>query len=152
MFGALDTATSGLIAQRIRMDTIAGNIANMHATQRLDGRPGPYQRRVALFASGCPARGRGAPGVHVSRIVEDPSPGRLIWDPNHPHAIQSGERKGYVQMPNVELSTEMINAAVPDTCPGEKNLPPERRPKISGLRLPILTGDKRASSGPMSPK
>jgi flagellar basal-body rod protein FlgC len=110
MFGALDTATSGLIAQRIRMDTIAGNIANMHATRRLDGRPGPYRRRVALFAAGDPARGREAPGVHVSRIVEDPSPERLIWDPNHPHAIQSGERKGYVRMPNVELSTEMINA------------------------------------------
>ncbi|UCG33040.1 MAG: flagellar basal body rod protein FlgC [Phycisphaerales bacterium] len=110
MFGALDTATSGLIAQRIRMDTIAGNIANMHATQRLDGRPGPYQRRVALFASGDAERGRGAPGVHVSRIVEDPSPGPLIWDPNHPHAIQSGAQKGYVRMPNVELSTEMINA------------------------------------------
>lgn len=110
MFGALDTATSGLIAQRIRMDTIAGNIANMHATQRLDGRPGPYRRRVALFASGDPTRGREAQGVHVARIVEDPSPDRLIWDPNHPHAIQSGERKGYVRMPNVELSTEMINA------------------------------------------
>jgi flagellar basal-body rod protein FlgC len=46
----------------------------------------------------------------VSRIVEDPSPGRLVWDPKHPHAIQSGARKGYVRMPNVELSTEMINA------------------------------------------
>jgi flagellar basal-body rod protein FlgC len=110
MFGALDTATSGLIAQRIRMDTIAGNIANMHATERLDGRPGPYQRRVALFASGDPTRGQGAPGVHVSRIVEDPSPGPLVWDPDHPNAIQSGPEKGYVRMPNVELSTEMINA------------------------------------------
>jgi flagellar basal-body rod protein FlgC len=110
MFGALDTATSGLIAQRIRMDTIAGNIANMHATRRADGEPGPYQRRVALFASGDPQRGRGTPGVHVSRIVEDTAPGPMVWNPKHPDAIQGGEKAGYVEMPNVDLSTEMVNA------------------------------------------
>lgn len=110
MFGALDTATSGLIAQRIRMDTIAGNIANMHALERKDGKPGPYQRRIALFQAGDPKRGRQAPGVHVSGIVEDPSPGPMVWDPQHPLAMPSGEYKGYVRMPNVDISTEMVNA------------------------------------------
>ena len=110
MFGALDTATSGLIAQRIRMDTIAGNVANMYATRRQDGQAGPYRRRIALFQAGDPARGRNAPGVHVARIVEDPAPGPLVWDPNHPDAIQSGRYQGHVRMPNVDLSTEMVNA------------------------------------------
>jgi flagellar basal-body rod protein FlgC len=110
MFGALDTATSGLIAQRIRFETIAGNIANMHATRRVDGQPGPYQRRIALFAAGDPRRDQGAAGVHVSRIIEDPSPGPLVWNPDHPDAIRSGPRKGYLRMPNVDLSTEMVNA------------------------------------------
>lgn len=110
MIGSLDISTSGLVAQRIRMDTIAGNIANMSATRRADGQPGPYRRRVPLFEAGNPSGGRGARGVHVSQIVEDPSPDRLLYDPNHPDAIQNGPQAGYVRYPNVDLSTEMINA------------------------------------------
>ena len=52
MFGALDISTSGLVAQRVQLDTIAGNIANIESTRRTDGKPGPYLRRVALLAAG----------------------------------------------------------------------------------------------------
>ncbi len=107
MFGSLDVSTSGLIAQRVRMDTIAGNVANAQATQRADGQPGPFKRRVAVFAA---SDGEGGPGVHVSEIREDPSPGKLVYEPGHPHAIQSGPRRGYVEYPNVDLGTEMVNA------------------------------------------
>lgn len=107
MFGALDTSTSALVAQRIRLDTIAGNIANAQTTRREDGLPGPYRRRIALFEAG---DGRGGAGVHVSEIAEDSSANKLVFDPDHPHAIQSGPRKGYVEMPNVDLSIEMVNA------------------------------------------
>ena len=110
MIGSLDIATSGLIAQRVRMDTIAGNIANMQATRRADGQPGPYRRRIPLFQAGNPSKGKNAPGVHVARIVEDPSPGRLVYQPDHPDAVRNGQLAGYVRFPNVELSTEMINA------------------------------------------
>lgn len=110
MFGALDISTSALIAQRIHLDTIAGNIANMHATRDADGKPNPFRRRVALFATGDPLRGPDAPGVHIDRIVKDPSPLHLKLDPGHPDAVQSGPLKGYVRLPNVDLSTEMINA------------------------------------------
>lgn len=107
MFGSLDISTSALVAQRIRLDTIAGNIANAQATSRADGRPGPFKRRVALFASG---DGKDGPGVHVREIREDPSPGKLIHQPWHPDAMKSGPLAGYVEYPNVDPATEMINA------------------------------------------
>jgi len=89
------------------LDTIAGNIANAQATRRSDGEPGPYRRRMVLFEAG---DGRGGPGVHVSEISEDPSRGERVFMPDHPHAIQSGPEKGYVEFPNVDLGTEMVNA------------------------------------------
>lgn len=102
MFGTLDVSTSGLVAQRIRMDTIAGNVANAFATRRADGEPGPFRRKVALFETG---DGRGAAGVHVQRIVEDPSEPRYVLEPGHPDA----DERGYVAYPNVDVSTEMVN-------------------------------------------
>lgn len=110
MFGALEISTSALVAQRVRMDTVAGNIANAFTMVDAQGRPSPYQRRVALFASGNPSAGPDAPGVHVASIEKDQTPGRLEWAPEHPHAIREGRLKGYVRMPNVDLSTEMVNA------------------------------------------
>lgn len=107
MFGALDTSTSGLVAQRIRMDTIAGNVANAQATRRADGQPGPFQRRMVIFTEG---NGRGGPGVHVSDVREDPSEGHWVFDPGHPDAMRTGPRKGYVEYPNVDMTTEMVNA------------------------------------------
>ncbi|MEE8169911.1 MAG: flagellar basal body rod protein FlgC [Phycisphaerae bacterium] len=102
MFGALEAGTSALVAQRIRMDTIAGNVQNVSTTQRADGEPGPYRRRVALFATG---DGRGQPGVHVAEIIEDPSPLRRVHEPGHPMA----DSEGYVWYPNVDPSVEMVN-------------------------------------------
>jgi len=110
MFGSLDISTSALVAQRTRMDTIAGNIANVSTPANPDGKAGPYQRRVAIFASGNPAVGRGAPGVHVAKIIKDPSPPDLRYEPGHPLAAKEGTHKGYGAYPNVQLSTEMINA------------------------------------------
>lgn len=107
MFGALDVSTSALVAQRIRLDTIAGNIANAQATRRADGEPGAFKRRIATFATG---DGHGGAGVHIDSVVEDDAPGRLVYEPAHPDAIQSGPKKGYVEYPNVDLSTEMVDA------------------------------------------
>lgn len=106
MFGALDISTSGLVAQRVHIDTIAGNIANAQTTRRVDGQPGPYLRRVALFA---PARGDGGPGVRVEKVTEDYiGQPRAVKDPGHPHA----DANGIVYYPNVDLATEMVNAMV----------------------------------------
>ncbi len=107
MFGSLDISTSALVAQRIRMDTIAGNIANAQATRQADGQPGPYKRRIPLFAAG---DGQGGPGVHVEEVCEDSSPGDFRYEPWHPDAIKTGPNKGMVEYPNVDMSIEMVNA------------------------------------------
>jgi flagellar basal-body rod protein FlgC len=48
--------------------------------------------------------------VRVAKVVEDPSPFRLEHDPSHPDALRAGPNQGYVRMPNVDFSTEMVNA------------------------------------------
>lgn len=107
MFGTLDISTSALVAQRIRMDTIAGNVANAYTTKQADGQRGPYQRRFAIFGEG---DGKGGAGVHVAKVMKDQSQGRLVKDPDHPDAIKEGHLKGYVEYPNIEPITEMTNA------------------------------------------
>lgn len=111
MFGALDIATSGLIAQRTNMDVIAGNIAMRDVTRDAAGQPVPYRRRVALFAAGDAARGE-KPGVRVSQIATDDTPFGFRWDPGHMDAIREGEHKGFVRVSNVDYHTEMVNAMV----------------------------------------
>jgi flagellar basal-body rod protein FlgC len=111
VFGSLDISTSALVAQRTRLDVIAGNIANAQSTRRLDGQPGAYKRRYVTFAPGRTDAGEsGAPGVRVASVSEDRSPGRLVHDPDHPDAIRSGPRAGYVEYPNVDMAVEMIDA------------------------------------------
>ncbi len=102
MYGALDISTSGLVAQRIRMDTYAGNIAN--APMR------GYKRRVPVFATGASPDQLDKPGVHVAQILQDRSPGKLVSAPDSQYAIQSGPNKGMVESSNVSVMEEMINA------------------------------------------
>ncbi len=110
MYGALDISTSALVAYRTRLDVIAGNIAMKDAIRVENGEAVPYRRRVDLFAVGDPSRGGDAPGVHVARIIEDPAPFGLRWDPHHVHAIKEGKEKGYVRVSSVDYHTEMVNA------------------------------------------
>jgi flagellar basal-body rod protein FlgC len=113
MFDTLDISTSALVAQRANLDTIAGNMANMHSTRDANGAPNPYRRRIALFEPGNPAAGKNAQGVHVTGVVEDfKSDFRMVYDPNHPDAIKTGPLAGNVRFPNVDASTEMVNAMV----------------------------------------
>jgi len=107
MFGAIDISTSALTAHRIRMNTIANNIANVSTTRAgvdADGNVVPYRRRHAVFAE---ARGRdGEPrGVKVVGVFEDMTEFRRVYDPDHPDAVD-----GYVRMPNVDMITEMVDA------------------------------------------
>ncbi|RMF75369.1 MAG: flagellar basal body rod protein FlgC [Planctomycetota bacterium] len=107
MIRALETSASALVAQRTRLDVIAGNMANAFTTQRDDGVDGPYRRRVVSFQAG---REDGAPGVHVERIIEDPSEFRLSYEPGHPDAMKAGPHAGYVRYPNVNLTMEYVDA------------------------------------------
>lgn len=110
MYGVLDVSTSALTAYRSQLDVIAGNIAMKDAVRIVDGEAIPYRRRVALFEPGDPSRGGSAGGVHVAKIVEDPAPFPLRWDPDHVHAIKEGKDKGFVRGSNVDYHTEMVNA------------------------------------------
>ncbi len=112
MYGVLDISTSALVAQRTNLDVIAGNIA-MKESYRMDGGEAiPFRRKVALFAAGHPSDPRGAPGVRVADVIEDPAPFALRWAPDDPHASKSGPQAGYVRLSNVDYHTEMVNAMV----------------------------------------
>ncbi|MEX0887713.1 MAG: flagellar basal body rod protein FlgC [Phycisphaeraceae bacterium] len=105
MYGSLDVSTSALVAQRTRMHTVAANMANANSIYDADGNYSPYQRRVAVFAPGDPARGSDA-GVHVREILLDDAPFRRVHEPGHPEADEAG----YVMYPNVDPMMEQVNA------------------------------------------
>ncbi len=114
-FTSLDIGASGLTAQRLRMDTISQNIANANTTRTEDGTP--YRRREVIleertgadsFSSHLSAASdklNGGQGVRVSKIAEDSSEFKKVYDPGHPDADEAG----YVSMPNVDIVTEMVN-------------------------------------------
>jgi flagellar basal-body rod protein FlgC len=105
MFDILDMGASGLVAQRVRMDTIAGNIANINTTHDASGKVDPYKRRFVVFAPG-EAGDPTKPGVHVQSVEEDNSPPTRKYEPGNPDA----DKDGYVLYPNVDLSIEFVNA------------------------------------------
>ena len=106
MFDVLDMGASGLMAQRVRMDTIAQNIANINTTHNAKGEKIPYRRRFVVLAEGRDGD-TDQPGVHVEQVGQDMSPSiRKVFDPNNTDA----DAQGYVHYPNVDLSTEFVNA------------------------------------------
>ncbi|MCL2461524.1 MAG: flagellar basal body rod protein FlgC [Defluviitaleaceae bacterium] len=120
-FDAFNISATGLSAQRLRMDVISQNMANVNTTRTEDGTP--YKRKVAIFqevtgtaspfsyylnsASGYAgsASDNFSGGVRVSDIVNDETPGNKVYDTGHPDA----DADGYVTMPNVSTVTEMVN-------------------------------------------
>ncbi|MBU2702018.1 flagellar basal-body rod protein FlgC [Sporomusaceae bacterium BoRhaA] len=114
MFGAIDSAASGLTAERLRMDVISNNIANANTTRTVEG--GPYRRELVVFEPRSAENsfanvlssqmGQGQEqGVRVTGITKDTSPLRRVYDPSHPDA----DATGYVAMPNVNVVTEMVD-------------------------------------------
>ncbi|MEK3808939.1 flagellar basal body rod protein FlgC [Metabacillus sp. SLBN-84] len=117
IFSQLNTTASALTAQRLRMDVISSNMANIDTARAelVDGKWQPYRRKtVALQQDGSSFlahlnQAQGKPdslnGVKVSGIREDQSPFKLVFDPEHPDAND----QGYVQMPNVDPLKEMVD-------------------------------------------
>ncbi|MGE5632258.1 MAG: flagellar basal body rod protein FlgC [Caulobacteraceae bacterium] len=113
-FNSINISASGLTAERLRMDVISKNIANVNTTRTANGTP--YRRQVVVFQEG----EKQAPfsqylndaskqfvgsGVKAVAIAEDQTPFKMVYDPGHPDA----DEKGYVKMPNVDIMTEMVN-------------------------------------------
>jgi len=110
LFDAINVAASGLTAERLRMDVISNNIANANTTRTAAG--GPYRRQQVVFAARDDKRSFANAlaaelqgGVRVVGIVEDNTPGRLVYDPSHPDA----NALGYVEYPNVNIVSEMVD-------------------------------------------
>lgn len=110
----MNISASGMTAQRLRMDIISQNIANVNTTRDANGEP--YKRKMVVFSeknqvsfADVLASKTGSAlgdGVKVSQIVEDTTtPMNLVYDPSHPDA----DEKGYVAYPNVNTVTEMTN-------------------------------------------
>lgn len=127
LFNAIDTSASGLTAQRLRLDLIANNVANINTTRTNQttaaGNPIPYRRQVAVFvprpAAETPfssvlnkAVNSSGDGVQVAAITEDAAPFNMEYNPDSPDAVKVAEPglpAGYVRMPNVNIVTEMVD-------------------------------------------
>ncbi len=107
LFSGLRTASSGLAAERVRIDTIADNISNAQTTHTPDG--GAFRRKVVHFepipqtVRNGRARGGGVRIRHVARDMSTPM--EMIHDPGHPDANEAG----MVEFPNVNSVREMAD-------------------------------------------
>ncbi len=111
MISALDISTSALVAQRIRLNAISGNIANISTLQDEDGNAKPYQARYTVFETdeNLVAPG-GAPGVKVASVEVNENEPQYRYQPEHPLAIKEGKWKGYVAYPNINLNEQFVDA------------------------------------------
>ncbi|WP_182188455.1 flagellar basal body rod protein FlgC [Pectinatus frisingensis] len=116
MFGSIDTSASGMTAERLRMDVISNNIANVNTTRTAEGTA--YRRKYVVFEPRSDAGqnsfdnvfsseldGNAGNGVRAVKIQEDDTPFKLKYDPGNPDA----NAQGYVQMPNVNIVAEMTD-------------------------------------------
>ncbi|MGG6432062.1 flagellar basal body rod protein FlgC [Anoxybacillus sp. D401a] len=115
MFQSFNVSASALTAQRLRMDVISANMANVDTTRAkmVDGKWQPYRRKMVVmqpnesFSSllSQAMNERSAGGVKVTKIIEDQTPFKLVYDPSHPDA----DENGYVKLPNVDPLKEMVD-------------------------------------------
>ena len=110
---SLSISASGMTAERLRMDVIANNLANVNTTRTPSG--GPFRREEVTLApaggtfsdalSAISGRSGVTGGVQVVGIVPDSKPFKRVYDPGHPDA----DKQGYVSMPNIDTVTEMVD-------------------------------------------
>ncbi len=116
IFNSIKISSTGLTAERTRMDIISKNIANANTTRTSSG--SPYRRQMVVFKESDKTsfsdylsmysdgnNSLDMSGVKVSRIAEDQSPFKKVFDPGHPDA----DEEGYVKMPNVDIVKEMVD-------------------------------------------
>lgn len=121
MFDSLNISASALTAQRLRMDVTSSNIANAESTRGkyVNGKWEPYRRKMVVMEPREKSFNQvlqsemqkqtqpqtNLQGVRVTGIVEDQTPLKMVYNPTHPDANE----EGYVMMPNVDLSKEMVD-------------------------------------------
>ena len=117
IFQSINISASALTAQRVRMDVISSNMANMDTTrgELVNGEWQPYRRKMVVtqpqgsqfssFLNKALGPSKEVNGVKVTKITEDETPFELNYDPEHPDANE----EGYVAMPNVDPLKEMVD-------------------------------------------
>ncbi len=107
MFNAFDVSTSGLVAQRTRLNAITSNLANMSTTRNEHGESEAYRPRYVTFEtdSSLTTSGGGA-GVKIGSVDFSSEPPRMKYEPGHPDA----DSHGYVAYPNVDMTREFVDA------------------------------------------
>lgn len=102
LFNVFKISGSAMSAQAQRLNAVASNLANADSATSANGTP--YKAKQVVF-SAIPTESADVSGVKVEKVVDDPSPPKIIYDPKHPMA----DEKGYVTMPNVNVTEEMVN-------------------------------------------
>lgn len=113
IFNSINVSASALTAEKTRIDIIAKNMANVNTTRSTGGMP--YRRQMPVFQENKEksfsnylskySNKVNGEGVKISKIVEDNSPFKLVYEPGHPDA----DENGYVKMPNVDIVKEMVD-------------------------------------------
>lgn len=133
-FNVFDIAATGMYAQRIKMDTVSSNIANVNTTRNEFGEKEVYHKKQVNFKEMVMKKNNGFPqgnadvifnppdepylvggvtmgsesisnGVMVESITDADNPTRMVYDPSHPDA----DENGYVELPNVNIVEEMVS-------------------------------------------
>ncbi|MGA0014422.1 MAG: flagellar basal body rod protein FlgC [Burkholderiaceae bacterium] len=99
---SFEIGSTALVAQALRLNTTASNIANAETTEGPDGRP--YRSRQVEFKT-IPFGDAPGQGVQVANIIESDAPFRMEFKPGHPKANEAG----FVEMPTVNPVEEMVN-------------------------------------------
>ncbi|MEH7122862.1 flagellar basal body rod protein FlgC [Bacillus sp. JJ1773] len=117
IFHSMNNSASALTAQRLRMDVISSNMANAESTRGklVNGEWQPYRRKSVVlepkeaqfsnFLNKAINRSSAGNGVKATRIIEDETPFKLVYNPEHPDAND----EGYVELPNVDPLREMVD-------------------------------------------
>ena len=114
MFSALEISGSAMGAERQRAEVVAANMANAETTRTPSGGPlspqasGFLRRKqftVPAYAGGLPASDRTVSAVHISKVVNDPAPPVMRYEPGHPDA----DKAGYVAYPAINPIEEMVD-------------------------------------------
>lgn len=119
LFHSINVSSSGLSAEKTRLDVISNNLANAKTTRTPEG--GPFRRSLVVLRPKDEAmnfKSQFLPealkptvgeGVKVFKIEKDNTEGTLVFDPTHPDAYKIGPKKGFVELPNVNIVKEMVD-------------------------------------------
>ena len=112
MFSSLDISTSALTAQRMRLNALSSNIANLSTTRNEAGEAKPYQPRFVVFETAPDIGGGqgGAAGVRVASVGSEEVDPIWKYQPGHVDAVKEGPQEGWVAYPRINMMQEFTDA------------------------------------------